>query len=107
MKHQAIRALGLLLCGALFGCEMGAEGTPIVWREPPEAAAPLAMPEPEAAPLAETPRAAASPRVARGSLRFVEGFQRGYEQATAEAKPMLLFFTAEWCHFCHQMADEA
>jgi thiol:disulfide interchange protein len=20
---------------------------------------------------------------------------------------MLVFFTAEWCHFCHQMADEA
>jgi len=48
-----------------------------------------------------------SPKVAKGHLRFVEGFQKGYAQAAKESKPMLVFFTAEWCHFCHQLADEA
>lgn len=40
-------------------------------------------------------------------LSFVSGFESGYAKAMAAGKPMLVFFTAEWCHFCHQMADEA
>jgi thiol:disulfide interchange protein len=46
-------------------------------------------------------------QAARGRLPFVEGYQQGYARAAAESKPMLVFFTAEWCQFCHQMADEA
>jgi len=88
MKHRwgtylrggmAIACLGLI---ALAGCEVGTE--------------------PAASKSAKRAR-----QVARGNLHFVEGFQAGTERAAAEAKPMLLFFTAEWCHFCHQMADEA
>ena len=45
--------------------------------------------------------------VARGRLRFVESYETGYEQAAREGKPMLVFFTATWCNFCHQMAEEA
>ena len=31
-----------------------------------------------------------------------------YFSAEAQSgKPMLVFFTAEWCHYCHQMAEEA
>jgi thioredoxin-like negative regulator of GroEL len=40
-------------------------------------------------------------------VRFVVGFQRGYEQAIAEGKPMLVFFTGRWCRYCHEMAAEA
>lgn len=40
-------------------------------------------------------------------VTFVSNFQEGYEIAQHDGKPMLLFFTAEWCKFCHQMADEA
>jgi thiol:disulfide interchange protein len=47
------------------------------------------------------------PAVARGHIRFVEGYAGGIEQANREGKPMLLFFTAQWCEFCHQMANEA
>jgi uncharacterized protein YyaL (SSP411 family) len=36
----------------------------------------------------------------------VKGFEAGCEEATKLGKPMLVFFTAEWCHYCHQMADE-
>lgn len=42
-----------------------------------------------------------SPRV-----RFVEGFASGRQQALAEGKPMLVFFSAQWCDYCHSMADE-
>lgn len=46
-------------------------------------------------------------RIGKGDIQFVEGYQQGYNQALAEGKPMLVFFTAEWCQFCHQMAEEA
>lgn len=41
-----------------------------------------------------------------GRVPFVEGYARGYREAQQQGKPMLVFFTAEWCNFCHQMADE-
>ncbi len=47
------------------------------------------------------------PKVSRGKIPFVEGYGQGYEQAAREGKPMLLFFTASWCEYCHQMAEEA
>ena len=67
--------------------------------------APLPPEEPAAKPVAvETPP---PPKVARGQIQFVDGYRQGYEQATREGKPMLLFFTAPWCEYCHQMANEA
>lgn len=47
------------------------------------------------------------PQVGRGQLRFVEGFRAGLDLAEREGKPMLVFFTAPWCRYCHEMADEA
>ena len=76
----------VLLAFALLGCEYSPQ------------------PQPAAASPEPAPRA---PVVARGNLRFVEGFESGYRQATREGKPMLVFFTAQWCEFCHQMAGEA
>ncbi len=46
-------------------------------------------------------------RVSRGKLEFVQGYADGYRQARHDGRPMLVFFTASWCHFCHQMEAEA
>ncbi len=78
------------------GCEIGTE-------MPPQAEATSKVD----ARVADSPRIAVKYRVGRGNLKFVEGYQQGHSEALAQSKPMLVFFTAEWCHFCHQMADEA
>jgi thiol:disulfide interchange protein len=44
---------------------------------------------------------------AKGSLQFVDGYRQGYAASAREGKPMLLYFTASWCQYCRQMADEA
>ncbi len=46
-------------------------------------------------------------RVARGRIAFIDGFQPGLNLARERQKPMLVFFTADWCHYCHQLAGEA
>lgn len=43
--------------------------------------------------------------VAPSGLEFVDSFAQGREMATQMHKPMLLFFTATYCKYCHQMAD--
>jgi thiol:disulfide interchange protein len=84
----------LALCPLLLtlGCDSGA--------------APPAANSNGSAPSAPGP-APTAPHVARGSISFVDGYQRGCEVARRERKPMLLFFTASWCQYCHQMANEA
>jgi thioredoxin-like negative regulator of GroEL len=48
-----------------------------------------------------------SREIVRGSLRFVEGYHAGMQTAAAQRKPILLFFTAGWCHYCDQLAADA
>jgi len=120
MKHHAVLGCACLIAGLLAGCEVGVEDTPGVPPTPAavsEAPPPQAQSEPRPQPpsqWAQPPQQVQQPsqransyRVARGDLHFIEGYERGYTQAVNQRKPMLLFFTAEWCHFCHQMADEA
>jgi protein disulfide-isomerase len=58
-------------------------------------------------PVAPGTRGVSQAKVTRGRLEFVEGYADGYQQARQEGRPMLVFFTASWCHFCHQMEVEA
>ncbi len=88
MKFAQIWAC--LLLSLLAGCEMEVEPAPS-----PQASAPVAASE------------TAQPAVARGLLHFSESYQQGLSEAERENKPLLLFFTAQWCHYCHQMAGEA
>ncbi len=98
---QAFPCVCVLLAALLAGCEVGTQ--------------PAAAPN---VPVSQAPQQAGSvpsegavraavPQVARGDLQFVDGYALGLQRAQADHKPMLVFFTAEWCHFCHQMADEA
>lgn len=89
----------IVLSLAVMGCEVGTE-------EPASTEAPSFEGEQNSAGQADGTQQRAG-RVEQGRLRFVEGYQKGYEKALRESKPMLVFFTAEWCHFCHQMAAEA
>lgn len=41
------------------------------------------------------------------AVDFVKGYSVGYQQAQSAGKPMLVFFTARWCDYCHQMRSEA
>ena len=50
-------------------------------------------------------RAEAADSIGR-SVSFVHGYARGHEVAEQQGKPMLVFFTARWCNFCRQMAEE-
>ncbi len=45
--------------------------------------------------------------VEHGQLRFVADSTIGQQLAKQLGKPCLLFFTAEWCTFCHQMEATA
>lgn len=89
MKHTALATC--LLAGLLcyLGCEIGVEQ--------PDSAS-----QPDAADTASQPT-----HLAKGNLRFVDGYRQGYAASARENKPMLLFFTASWCGYCRQMADEA
>jgi protein disulfide-isomerase len=97
---KVIRSCSLVLLALLAGCEVGTE---------PSSTAQNQASGPNAGQAAGSPAdmSAGGAKVARGNLKFVEGYQSGYQTALETGKPMLVFFTAEWCHFCHQMANEA
>lgn len=42
-----------------------------------------------------------------GQLTFVTDPALGYELAANSGLPCLFFFTADWCTYCHRMADSA
>ncbi len=42
-----------------------------------------------------------------GQLYFVNDVQTGCQLSKQRGLPCLFFFTAEWCTFCHRMADTA
>lgn len=42
-----------------------------------------------------------------GELYFFRDVADGYEQASQRGLPCLLFFTADWCTYCHQMEETA
>lgn len=45
--------------------------------------------------------------IARGKIQFIDDYRQGLELAQQQGIPLMLFFTADWCKFCHQMAEEA
>ena len=49
----------------------------------------------------------AAPSIQKGKLTFVQGAQAGYQLASTQKKPCLLFFTADWCTYCHRMEELA
>jgi thiol:disulfide interchange protein len=92
---------------ATAGCEIGVEPSPDQQLSDAPFAADGSAVAPQSPAATALRPVAPRPQISRGHLKFVEGFQAGYAKAAGESKPMLLFFTAEWCHYCHQMADES
>lgn len=102
MNHSPCSLLKWALAAALLsvcGCEVRSGPTEVAKQE---AELRQAGEEQQKEPAEE----AAAP-VTRGRVQFVSGYQRGYELATRQQKPMLVFFTAEWCTYCHQMEADA
>ena len=98
--------LGLLISLAsilLAGCEVDVDEANRVPAQVP--AATSNSDNPQAWKAAEPQQAPNLPQT-NANVPFVKGFESGYGRATTAGKPMLVFFTAEWCHYCHQMADE-
>ncbi|MEX2138830.1 MAG: thioredoxin family protein [Pirellulales bacterium] len=98
MRKTRVFAAGVTLsCALLAGCSDPADS--------PSAPAP---PNTNAAtPVVPVPAREATPQIVRGRLRFIDGYRAGLEAAAAQRKPMLLFFTAAWCGYCHQLAADA
>jgi thiol:disulfide interchange protein len=92
MREKLVGCALLLAMLSVPGCEIGTEPTA-------DGAAGIAGSGPSAQ--------SSQGQIAKGQLNFVRGYQTGYDQAMREGKPMLVFFTAQWCHYCHQMAEEA
>lgn len=42
-----------------------------------------------------------------GDLHFVQDVETGFTVAEEQGLPCLLFFTADWCTYCHQMEETA
>jgi thioredoxin-related protein len=61
----------------------------------------------QAAPDLVAENAPSQAELVRGRIQFVEGYHAGCEAARTQGKPMLLFFTARWCDYCHAMAKDA
>jgi thiol:disulfide interchange protein len=95
-KHLSLAFASIIILALLVGCDGPAPTTQAPQSSPvvPGPLAPVAPPTPAAG-------------IVRGQLRFINGYSAGIEAAKAQHKPVLLFFTATWCHFCHQLAAEA
>ena len=96
MRKKRSLVLALLCFAILPGCDDGV---------PPQTTTQQSAPP--AAPLRPTASRSESPPPVYRSMRFIEGYSTGVEAAAAQKKPMLLFFTATWCHYCRQLAAEA
>jgi thiol-disulfide isomerase/thioredoxin len=96
-KTRVFAGSGVLTCALLAGCSDPAAST----STPPQPNSNASTPV-ERAPVRES-----APQIVRGRLRFIDGYRAGVESAAAQRKPMLLFFTASWCGYCHQLAAEA
>jgi thiol:disulfide interchange protein len=61
---------------------------------------------PPVAPAAAWAPGDAPADLIQGDIRFVDDYATAIAQSQSENKPLMLFFTAGWCRFCKQMAQQ-
>ncbi len=96
MRKKLPLMMGVICFAVFAGCDEGVQQR-----------TPSKQTSSSATPVRPTESKSESRSSGYGSLRFIEGYQAGVEAAAAQKKPMLLFFTATWCHYCRQLAAEA
>jgi len=68
---------------------------------PSTTGAPVTSAVPKAAPTASTP-----PATGGAGPAWVTGMEAGKEKATAQKKPMMVDFYADWCSWCKKLDEE-